>query len=235
MPVSTAMTPAGTSFVKKVIPLDLYTQVQIDDAVARVQAEYTYPICGFAKISQHDFKSLDICKLRAGRGTKHQNSGKCSYHGGNSGAPIKHGLYSKYLSNFPTLQDMFEDFRERNQDQKDLSEEINLLRTVLGRILDEMQDPATMAEDVDKALERAKQVRAIGHILEITEQIRKLVESKHEIEETNKIVLTFESFSALLWQFQNIITQEVDNKDAQGKIFDRFSNEIRLLGAANAK
>ena len=65
------------------------------------------------------------CSFKAGWGTQHVGEGTCRKHGG-YGAPIKHGLYSKYHSTTP-LKQVYEEFLD-NPYWKSLQDEVAAAR-----------------------------------------------------------------------------------------------------------
>jgi len=100
------------------------------------------------------------CQRVAGWGTGHKGEGRCSYHGGKGGAPIKHGRYSTKKH---ALQDKLEQYRTED-DPGDLWEELALLRALLQRQLDsdDIEEGAvvTLVQEIRRTLDTINKIMA---------------------------------------------------------------------------
>ena len=203
---------------------NLYTKEQIDAAIAEAQKNYNYKICGNVRLSE-DGKTLSICRIRAtGGGNGLANN--CRWHGtGNKKARVKKELFSENLSKYATLQDLYASFNEDKTQIKDLSNEINLLRSIMTTKMQELKE--LTPDDNDEA--RRKQNSVVNQILNVLDQLRKLISTQQSVDESQKYAITWESLNAFCWAVQKVIEQEVESKQTQAKVFSRIATEVRLV------
>lgn len=107
-------------------------------------------------------RSGSPCKMPLGWGTDHVGEGRCKRHGGNAGAPIKHGRYSvKHRKSLAAKAEQF----QADPLPHDLGAELALMRALFQDYLDRFSDgvpiPATditmlmtMLESVARMVER---------------------------------------------------------------------------------
>ena len=118
------------------------------------------------------------CHMPAGMGTKHKGEGRCKFHGGcTNGRPIIHGLYSKY-TRFVKAEDYSAALADK--EIKRLREEIAVCRGALMKVLADEQFDGEKLKDIHK----------LSLIIQITNNIGKLVAKAAMIEDGMKVVKT---------------------------------------------
>lgn len=229
-PIEMEVVPPGPGSVSSTRPDSIYTAEQLSQALTEVQAEYPHKICSNLSL-EADSRTLKICRLHAGFGTNHKGSGKCKFHGGRAGAPIKHGLYSDALAQHPTLQSLYEEYQVRGETVKGLGEETTLLKMFVAQLIQQLNDGKETAgmDAPTRDRLRGQQIDTMERVINAIDKLRKLVESTHHIESEAKMLMTFENLSSLCWQLLKIIGEEVKDAELQKKIFKRFATEVRFV------
>jgi len=114
------------------------------------------------------------CKLPAGYDTEHLGKGRCKFHGGRAGRNITHGLYSRKLTS--TIRQEF-DKLIKNPVLIDLYGEFALMKTMLGNVLNNIQDRMN-DDDSNWWIQRTKNGREISAeantFLKVIDQITRM-------------------------------------------------------------
>lgn len=106
------------------------------------------------------------CKHQAGWGTDHVGDGRCKMHGGNAGAPIKHGRYS--VKHRQSLADKVSHF-ESDPAPYELDGELAMMRAIFDDYLSRFADGIPLpGHDVDRLMKMLESVsRQVERIMKI--------------------------------------------------------------------
>jgi hypothetical protein len=136
----------------------------------------------------------------------------CRFHGGRSGRPIKHGLYSKFLT--ADIAEKIEKYLEDPQ-IKDLRNEIATIRALMETHLESIKSSAEFRKRTTK-------------ILQVADGIGKLVEKLVKIEDGLKLRIGVEELQPVVAQIVNIINKRVEDGDVKNRIAKDIRN-IKLF------
>ena len=146
------------------------------------------------------------CKRPAGWGTEHQGEGRCKLHGGRSGRPPSHGLYSGRRDE---LQERFE--------QAFGDDRIGSMRAEIAALKALLSDFWERIDEVDgDTLENVTKLQA---------EIRKSLDTASKIEKRHAV--TDEEIEALVTGMANLIESYVPESDRS----DALDELERIAGA----
>jgi hypothetical protein len=209
----TVLPPSNISIPREV--LKHYTEQEVIRTIENVRFQLGYPLCGAVYLNQNN--ELKVCTAPQGHNTDHQGTGYCFRHD-QSIQSAELSPYTKHLLQYPTLQAMFEEFKNRGGEVRRLEEELAILRSVLTAQLIRLQKDKHLAnEEIYK------------NIILCVEQIRRLTESMAKIAQIQAQGITMDSINTFLWQIMEVISGEVLDQDKATKIFERISTECRFV------
>lgn len=182
----------------------------LNRATQDLQFQYNFPLCRHVSINTR--KELVICTNPAGQYTQHEGHGRCARHEMTLIKP--RSPYVSKLVGYTDIQELFESFSNREKKLNDLTEEINIARTMLGMQL--------------KRLEKGKSGQnddAFRNILAALESVRRLGETMAKIGLAESNGVTYKAIEAFLWQITEILNQEIADPDQRIRILDRVATE----------
>lgn len=139
------------------------------------------------------------CQRPAGWGTQHVGTGRCKLHGGCSTGPISR--YNKVKGQLAERMAR----HELDPDPANLIPELTLMRSMLEGWLE---------------LHEADQAQAIPGAVTLTENIRKIVNTIHQMQ--TRELITAREYDVALTELTRIIVEEVRDADTVRRIADRF-------------
>lgn len=136
------------------------------------------------------------CQRPAGWGTDHAGKGRCKLHGGNAGAPIKHGRYSKVLpQKIQARLQLLED-----SDPLDLIEEVNIQRALFADYIARFDDAKLTASDIQFMF---------NWLNDISRMVERIVKIR------NESALTAAEVAYLAARIPEVVTRYVDDTEKQ--------------------
>lgn len=175
------------------------------------------------------------CKRPAGWGTDHVGEGKCKLHGG--ATPIKHGLYSKYITRMISPKNL--SIIDELSDETELNElkaEIIRLRVILIELSErQIELRKTLAagkvtgesgEDVQELIANMSADDYYPMILKVIQRIADTVEKRNRIKYGQKLNISFseDQLRRFLAKVRDVIRDELSG----AKIKD-YENIIRRI------
>jgi len=162
------------------------------------------------------------CTRPAGWGTPHPGTGRCKLHGGCSTGPKSGEL--RYSDVVPTqVLQRYEEFAlEEDVDIKSLDNEIAMTRVKVLAFetrSKELSEKLATETDPFRQSQMKLELNAIErHFLNLTEMIRRLVDTKQRVEEGIKSKVTVEIAVKILDVIIGIIDDNIADKDLKTKI-----------------
>lgn len=157
------------------------------------------------------------CKNAAGKGTDHQGSGRCSFHGG--ATPIRHGRYSTIQR--PRLQERLRELQE-DTDPLDLVPEAQMIRALTMDFIeryDELTD-ALLEWNYDEAGDarsenrrpRPQRVPEIHEAADLLDKVSRVVERAQKARKEGAI--TMDTFNRVMEQMGVSVARHVKDPAA---------------------
>lgn len=152
-------------------------------------------------------RSGNPCRLPKGWGTEHVGKGRCKLHGGCGGAPIKHGLYSKYRENLvgQRICEILED-----PDLLDMRRPVALIQALTEKLLKDAVTGGLINEKTRAAL------------LNLATEESKAIERYYRTMEGTKHTIRVENIHVFLGQVAVIINEEVADAALRARIAERL-------------
>lgn len=192
--------------------LQEYSLDTLENGILDLQFQYSYKICGAITL---DKKKLNICSNKAGVNTQHEGVARCYLHDKVIYQP--RSPYTKYLRHFDTLQEVFEEFQNREK-SLDLGEEVSIAKTALAYQLTLMQKGRNGNNDF-----------VFKNIILALEMVRKIQESISKIKQAESAGITLQSITSYLYQVSEIISQEIADGNIRNRILDRVATEATFF------
>lgn len=196
--------------------LQQYSLAELRQGLDDTQFSYQYVICGH--ISTDDQRKLRICTSPAGYQTSHSGRGRCLTH--DSLRIRARSPYTGMLQQCTELQQLFEAFQTRERKLNDLSDELNVARTVLGMMLREFETG-----------KRGKNEDTFKNVVLALEQIRRIAHSMANIQQAESSGVTLQAITAFLWQVSEVLNQELVDPGLRIRVLDRISTECTFVEA----
>lgn len=157
------------------------------------------------------------CQRPAGWGTDHPKSGRCKLHGGcSTGRRSGELRYSEFV---PTaIVAKYEEFAiEADIDIKSLNDEIALIRSRIASLqetIDIIENNPALQHDQKDTLQN----QIDGKILQFTELVRRLVETKQKVEENVKSKTNVDIIMKIVDFFISIVDKTVKDTEVKRSI-----------------
>lgn len=165
------------------------------------------------------------CLQDRGHSTSHPGVGRCNWHEDN----VNGSALAPYR--IPALEERMEEFM-RDKNIYSLDREIALNRAYLELLWKQIQ----VVESVDYPLLKELDIsytpaELTAQIVRLTDNIRKLVESKHEIEVGRKFVVDVRVVSVMFDTMGDILDKNIDDVELRNKISKDLGQLILPMGA----
>jgi hypothetical protein len=194
--------------------LKLYSVEQLEIALEDLQFQIAYKICGHVSLGSKN--EVVVCTNAAGSSTKHQGVGRCHSHDKAIYRP--RSPYTAHLKSFSSLQEVFEQFQNREKKLNDISDEMGIARTALSYQLGLLKEKRDGYNN-----------EIFKNIILCLEMVRKIAESIAKIQQAESSGITLQSVTSFLYQVSEILNQEIVSKDVLTRILDRVSTECSFL------
>src|SRR6266853_5453869 len=194
--------------------LKLHSWDVLERSVDDLQFQFAYKICGHLSLDQQ--KKLVVCSNKAGLNTKHESIGRCYLH--DAQVYKARSPYTRHLRQFDTLQEIFEEFENREKKLNDLSEEISIARSALSPQLSYFEKGKFGKNDM-----------VFKNVVLALEMIRKIAESIAKIQQAESSGITLQSITSFLYQISEILNQEIVDSNLRIRILDRCASECSFI------
>lgn len=194
---------------------NLVSKEALERKIEDLTFQYAYPLC--MHIWVNNKQKVEICTNKAGLFTSHEGKGRCAKHEGMNFET--RSPYVQHLRGYSTLQEIFEQFENREKRLQDLSEEVSVARTILSMQLKRFEKGKNATNDA-----------VFDKVLNALEVIRRIVDTISKVQHSEAVGITLQSITAFLWQISEILNQEVQDPRHRIRILDRIALETSFGG-----